>query len=389
MTIASHRDDGFELLDADRRRLVGLCLRITGNANVAEDLAQESLTAAWRNADTLRNPDARQAWLAGIARNICKGWLRAHAREQARRAHVDGLATSDDWGTDDFDLELELERDELATLLDRALELLPVETRLALIHRYVEGHPQAAVAEHLGLSEGAVAMRLQRGKLTLRRILATDLHADASAYGIVGEDSWLWQPTRIWCSMCGTNRLVGRFDATEGTLVLRCPACFERFALYDAQSYHEPDLFAGLKGTTAAYRRLLAASDVFQRQAMAANTARCHNCGGRATVHRELPATELPRLRETRGMHIRCTFCGEAFHVSLSGLVLSLPEARQFRRQHPRFIAQPEREIEFAGRPAVVTHVESLTGGDSLDIITDTETLDVLGRFANGISLNT
>ena len=40
--------------------------------------------------------------------------------------------------TDDYDLEMELERKELIELLDHALTLLPAATRMLLIKRYVE-----------------------------------------------------------------------------------------------------------------------------------------------------------------------------------------------------------------------------------------------------------
>jgi len=46
------------ILPRERDRLVRLCAKLTGDAAAAEDLAQETLLAAWRQVDTLRNPDA-------------------------------------------------------------------------------------------------------------------------------------------------------------------------------------------------------------------------------------------------------------------------------------------------------------------------------------------
>jgi len=69
---------------------------------------------------------------------------------------------------DDGDPTIELERHELAALLDRALALLPPETRLALVQHYIEESSHAAIAARLGLSEGGVAVRLHRGKLAFR-----------------------------------------------------------------------------------------------------------------------------------------------------------------------------------------------------------------------------
>src|SRR5258707_6257256 len=91
------------------------------------------------------------------------------------------------------DVTLELERDELARLLDRALALLPAETRQVLIARCVEESPQAEVAARLGVSEGAVAVRLQRGKLALRRVLAGELRAEAADFGMFAPGPAGWQ----------------------------------------------------------------------------------------------------------------------------------------------------------------------------------------------------
>ncbi len=92
------------------------------NRTQAEDLAQETLLEALRNAHKLRDPGLWRPWLTGIARNVCLRWARSRGRELARTMPLD-------WEThearDHFDLDVELERDDLATLLDRTLVLLP------------------------------------------------------------------------------------------------------------------------------------------------------------------------------------------------------------------------------------------------------------------------
>src|SRR3954447_25225961 len=117
-----------EMLASERPRLVRLCARLSGSNEAAEDLAQEVLLVAWRHAARLHAPEDCGAWLSGIARNICLSWSRRHYREQARlmMPHEASEAGDDPTGSlrDDFDLEVELERHELATLLDRALALL-------------------------------------------------------------------------------------------------------------------------------------------------------------------------------------------------------------------------------------------------------------------------
>src|SRR5205085_6619275 len=106
-------------LHTERARLVRLCACLTGNCDAAEDLAQETLVEAWRHAHKLHDPSGRDRWLAAIARNVCHRWLRARGRELARHAHEPldtNAAESVDGPADEFDVEVDLERHELAQL---------------------------------------------------------------------------------------------------------------------------------------------------------------------------------------------------------------------------------------------------------------------------------
>src|SRR5579875_619799 len=167
----------------ERARLVRLCARLSGSAEAAEDLAQETLLEAWRQAHKLNEPAGRERWLAAIARNVCLRWSRGHRGRRITETSGDELEIPDS-----FDLELELEHSELAGLLDRALTLLPEPTRRLLVERYANGSSLAEIAERLGLSEAAVSMRLTRGKRQLRRLLEDELRDDALAYGLADRD---------------------------------------------------------------------------------------------------------------------------------------------------------------------------------------------------------
>jgi Sigma-70 region 2 len=60
--------------DGQRRPLVRLCAVLTGDRDAAEDLAQETLLEAWRNAHKLHDPSGAERWVAAIARptlNVC------------------------------------------------------------------------------------------------------------------------------------------------------------------------------------------------------------------------------------------------------------------------------------------------------------------------------
>src|SRR5436305_1501400 len=79
-----------EALAGERTRIVGLCAALTGNVDVAEDLAQEVMLEAWRSMERLRDAERFSHWLSGIARNVCLRWLRQEGRD-----HIEVVSTSD------------------------------------------------------------------------------------------------------------------------------------------------------------------------------------------------------------------------------------------------------------------------------------------------------
>jgi RNA polymerase sigma factor (sigma-70 family) len=377
-------------LPDERRRLVRLCARLTGKVDVAEDLAQETLLEAWRNRRKLRDPLGRDRWLAAIARHVCQRWARGQGRALARLTRLDGdddpaTPPPADWLADETDLELELERAELATLLDRALALLPLETRAVLVARCIEETPQAEVAARLGLSESAVGVRLHRGKLALRRVLATDLREDAAAYGLDGPAADGWQETRIWCPRCGQRRIRGKFitsnlPATSGDLMLRCPSCH---TLPDDYMMHHTDHWAGtlvdVRGIKAAYSRLLRWADAYYRQGLVDRTVVCMKCGRQAPLWMGLEGPAPPSWRDERGVHVTCHACNPTNITTLAGIALALPEGRSFWQAHPRTRRLPDREVETAGRAAVVVSHVNVTGAARFDVVFDRDNFAVLG----------
>lgn len=373
-----------EALLAERERLVGLCAHLTGDVDTAQDLAQETFLIAWRHRHDLRDPQRRRQWLSGIARNVCRMSTRSRSRDLARIARATpnlepATASSAEQLADGFDLELELERDELAVLLDRAMAQLPPESRSVLICRYIEDLPRAEVAARLGMTEGAVAMRLQRGKLALRRLLATDFRLEAEAYGVIWPSSEDWQETRIWCPACGTRGLVVCVDRDQGTVLFRCSGCCREpnDSILRAVMLEEAQR---LKSYKTILSRQMGWFHRYIRHALATPEMPCTSCGA-ATQ------TELYRREETvppwgrYGLHIRCPSCQAMTHATLQGLVLDLPEAQQFWREHPKLRTLPEIEVEIDGRPALVTTRESLGDQARLDVISASNTYQVLGMY--------
>jgi len=385
LSIALHIDDALsfeERCAAEWPRLVGLCSRITGHRESAEDLAQETLTEAWRLRDRLTDPAGMDRWLSAIARNVCRRWMRSQGREGGRLAAVDDAHAEP---ADAWDLEVELERAELAALLDRALALLPADTRAGLIARYIEDLPLEEIAARLGSSLGAVAMRLQRGRLAMRRLLESELRAEAAAYGLAG-DTGAWQETRIWCPFCGMARLHGSFVPGDH-LHLRCPHCCRvhppgfNVACVSGSNTSRDDLqrlLGGIKTFRPALNRILGVTLDHYRAALAAGTLLCRRCGTPNPVRFEPPeGLDHPAtLRDEPQVHARCANCGAIAHEALKHLALQLPEVRAFWRAHPRTRLLPYQMVEHAGTDVWLTTFESLSGSEAVTVAARATTLE-------------
>lgn len=368
------------LSSEERSRLIGLCAKLTGNGDVAEDLVQETLLLAWRHMESLRDPTKRSQWIAGIARNVSLRWLRQHGRTRAQStSSLEDLA-------DEFDLEIELERRELATLLDRALVLLPAETRDLLLKRYIDESPLAEIATRLGINPGAAAMRLQRGKLALRKILAHEL-------GEALDIPETWETTSLWCNRCGKHHLLGRRQPERGMLYLKCPACSPGDEVL-SKNEAIPALI-GIKSYRPAYMRLGEWCNAYYRTGLRDGKVACLTCQRMVPVKispaehiRELfwLNRERPRWTWAQGerlVNAVCPHCQSVSCITLEGLVLSLPDGRAFLRTQRRIRLLPYRSLEFAGRPAIVTGFVSLTASASFEVISDQETYAVL-KIAGG-----
>jgi len=371
----------------ERARLVRLCARLTGNVDAAEDLAQETLFEAWRNAYKLRDPEGRDRWLSAIARTVCRRWARDQGRALARLVRLDERCDCsdniDEEPADDVDVEVELERHELAELLDRALGLLPTTTRQVLVARYVHDSPHAEIAARLGLSADAVSMRLTRGKLLLRRALTADLRGEAMAYGVFDPATDGWQQTRIWCPQCGRHRLMARFPQPPGTVSFRCPGCHPDPALtgsdYRLTNVHFARLIGDLTRPRTILKRTSAWAHDYYTHAIEARAAGCTHCGRpaqlRLSLHEDTPAL----VTDPHLVYIQCAACGEITSSSFGGLVMSLPEVQRFWAEHRRIrTLLPQHEVEIAGHPALVTRFESVTDAARLDVVSRRDILMVI-----------
>lgn len=151
-------------------------LRMVGNRPLAEDLLQDTFTAAYTHRNTFRGSGSAKAWLFTIARNGARNALRDGSRTVTDgEALTRALAAlpADARGPEDELLRLELRAEILA-----ALQRLPAARREAVVLRDIEGLSYAEIAAITGSSEGAVRVQVHRARQQLQDLLAPYLCSD-------------------------------------------------------------------------------------------------------------------------------------------------------------------------------------------------------------------
>lgn len=376
----SEPSDLYIRLEAERPRLVRLCSSWLGDPVAAEDVVQETLIEAWRKIETLRDPQAFRGWLSGIARNMSLRRLRQRGRDsshiQTSPESIDILSTI----PSSFDFEVELDRADLAHLLEQALALLPADTRTVLVQKYVEEASNHDIANRLGISENVVAVRLHRGKLALRKVLADELQAETAAFGLLTADD-SWQETRIWCTRCGRRYLLGKLDESE--FVLRCPDCNVEPNSYHSQALREFPFDGQVKSFRPALKRFSAMMDKLYQAAIRQGEMPCRRCGRSLPLRYTIAHYAPPSIRAQRGMHLYCTDCECGSYETLDGLALGIPEGRAFFQEHPRIYTLPQREIERDGVTAIVVSFASVDNRATFDVILKSDTYETLGIYRN------
>ncbi|HET9110756.1 MAG TPA: RNA polymerase sigma factor [Ktedonobacterales bacterium] len=371
-------------LGAERERLVRLCLRMTGSYDAAEDLAQQTLLEAWRLLDRLRDSDGLSAWLTAIARNVCHRWLRAQGRERAQLTIVAHEQTSDretsslyDTLTDEAsDPLVQVERSEMAALVSRALAALPETTRALTIASATQATSDLASA--FGLSEGAVRVRLHRGRQALRRALSVDLRRDAEAFDLALPPAPEWRDTRIWCPFCGAHHLRVRVNRETGEYAVHCAgACDGRAVAGRAVSLELTQQVRSPKSLITRHCLMLATA---YRQALAGTQVWC-DCGSLVTFRSWSSADTFPAgasFGSPYGIVGVCSNCGIVDSSTSWHLALDTVEAQRFWRRHPRMRVLPITPVERDNRPALITGFAAIDSVARLEIISDAHTYALL-----------
>lgn len=133
--------------------LYKICIVILRNEQDVQDAMQDTFCRYLEKAPDFHDEEHEKAWLIRVATNICRDMIRFRIRHP--KVSIEELENS-------------LAAPEHKRTLQELLEL-PVKQKMVIYLHYVEGYQIREIADILGITEGAVKMRLKRGREQMQR----------------------------------------------------------------------------------------------------------------------------------------------------------------------------------------------------------------------------
>jgi RNA polymerase sigma-70 factor (ECF subfamily) len=161
-----------QLVRQHTRRVYGLCYRFTGKDSEAQDLTQDVFLRVFRALSGFRSTEGSFAtWLTRLTRNLLIDHYRRTRNERVTDSIEEQLPRVEEGFVSVSRPDAALAGREASELLQGALSRLSPELRETIILRDLQEMEYREIAQILGIPEGTVKSRLNRGRAELARLL--------------------------------------------------------------------------------------------------------------------------------------------------------------------------------------------------------------------------
>lgn len=169
-TLAGRREGYAELARRWAPRLVAICHARVRRADVADDLAQETLLRGFRALRTLSDPAKVGSWLMGIALRAALDWLKAKERTVVPFSALGPDQPLERVLADVKEPDALLADDRRRVVAE--VEALPEVYRQAVMLYYYDDLTYRDLAQLLGVSPATINARLTKARALLRERLS-------------------------------------------------------------------------------------------------------------------------------------------------------------------------------------------------------------------------
>lgn len=158
-------------------RLFRVIVRMLGDDDEARSVVQETFLQAFQRLDTFRGDSKFTTWLYAIGINLARGVLRKAGRHSSLDEHdLDRMQPSFNRGmfaetVQPWSPYRSAELADRKQIVHKAISRLPADYRTVVTLRDIQEYSTKEVAGMLGISRGAVRVRLHRARQALRSML--------------------------------------------------------------------------------------------------------------------------------------------------------------------------------------------------------------------------
>ena len=163
------------LVDRHKDRVYAVLRNLLADPALAEELAHEAFVRAYRSLHTFRGEARFGTWLVQIAINLARDHVRT--KQRAKVVPIQGLKPEDEGFLVErrvsYDPLLRLQQNELAEMIQGAIEELPEDYREVFVLKHLEELPYEQIAQLTGDSVGALKVRAHRARKLVMEAVAS------------------------------------------------------------------------------------------------------------------------------------------------------------------------------------------------------------------------
>ena len=168
-------DEFAGLVDRHSPRVYAMLVRLIGDAQTAEELAQETFVRAYRGLERFRGDSSFATWITQIAVHLARDHVRA--RQRNRFVSLDAMMERDAdtlvfaESRHAYDPLEEISERETVERFEKALEGIPPNYREVFVLHHLQNMPYEDIAAMTGDSVGSLKVRAHRARKLIKSVM--------------------------------------------------------------------------------------------------------------------------------------------------------------------------------------------------------------------------
>lgn len=165
-----------QLYDIHGKKVYALCLRLSGEVDIAEDITQEVFVQVWQSIHKFKGESKFATWLHSLASNVAISHMR---KQKPWWRSWFGSAEQNDMALQNIEYQDEQQDFSLSRSgLDKMIAQLPEQARIVFVLFAIEGWRHEEISKKLNIAVGSSKAQYHRAKQLLQQSLNLETAVD-------------------------------------------------------------------------------------------------------------------------------------------------------------------------------------------------------------------